>query len=844
MEIARRNIFDEIIGRASSVYESAILTCFSFDPLYFIQYYLPKLNSINVTNIIVLIDAGQYDEACEELIKYRESTGRNIQLNFSPVRIVPTFHGVFHPKIALLVGPKQCTALVGSGNLTYGGMTYNNEIWNAFSANNAEAEEAPIIASIWRYLSSIVASAQNTISEQLNWMTVYSDSLKAIAALSDTTSLGFFFLVNTPERGIGEQLLTHIGNETVKDIAVVSPYFDSDGAALTFLTDRLNPTSVLCLGDDVAGTLPFALSDDRIKLFDFRSISGEDMEARTHAKIIQIHTEESTFLLSGSANVTKAGLGIGAIKNDEATVLIHHQGYKDYIAEMGIVAGDTLNLSPNPGSKSRDVKPENKEVSILSCELWNGEYIISTSKALSHVDLLWKTLSGDEGEPIHFVNIEKVERIKYDDLPGAASIVLSRDGVPISNRVFVLVDNVIRNFCPDKAMKQLSRLMDVSKGQDWDSNITQILSFVTFEEEVLQKTGKHHIARKRSSSQVPDDTIIDREDFAASPLESDAARRNNRVLEYFFRFISSEEDESEEIEEVYSLADIDKGNAEGDEDSNAKKTKVKTSCKQKLSELDDYLNRLVRHYDLLCKRFDSAEQPFFLDEKTDIQRTAQSKAYSSCLISIVLLYQLTKDNESTQDKVEESHLYRRLLTLLGRFLLIYRDMTVDGDGYLTNKMREMKQNLFVHSMTLMSHFTWEYGTSSLSTILVLNLLDMYKGSPEALKAAIQLYEDNLTDAPIYINPDSLSSVKKCISLYYGGESVAQNIDETDFPIIIYKKRLGFLICKEAKRSKTPKSNSLEYTVSVASSGFKDFTPVVFHNAKKIPVFKSKSDGLE
>ena len=133
------------------------------------------------------------------------------------------------------------------------------------------------------------------------------------------------------------------------------------------------------------------------------------------------------------------------------------------------------------------------------------------------------------------------------------------------------------------------------------------------------------------------------------------------MLDYFFRFISSDEDDSEEIEEVYSSTDIDKGNAAGDDDPDANKTKEKSSCKQKLSELDDYLNRLVRHYDNLCKRFDSAEQPFFLDENTDIQRVAQSKAYSSCLIAIVLLYQLTKDNESTQDKVEETHLYRRLL---------------------------------------------------------------------------------------------------------------------------------------------------------------------------------------
>ena len=93
MDIARRNIFDEIIGKAGSVYESAILTCFSFDPLYFIQYYLPRLNAINVSNILVLIDAGQYDEACEEFIRYKEQTGRSVQLNFSPGSVSSSVSG-------------------------------------------------------------------------------------------------------------------------------------------------------------------------------------------------------------------------------------------------------------------------------------------------------------------------------------------------------------------------------------------------------------------------------------------------------------------------------------------------------------------------------------------------------------------------------------------------------------------------------------------------------------------------------------------------------------------------------------------------------------------------------
>ena len=351
MELTRRNIFDEIIGKGVSVYESAILTCFSFDPLYFIQYFLPKLNSINVTNIVVLIDELQYDQACEDYIRYRESSGRNIQLNFSPVRMRPSFRGVFHPKIVFLVGPKQCTALIGSGNLTYGGMTYNNEVWNAFSANDPNAVEAPIIASVWKYLYALLDSGQNTIKEQLTWMSFYSESLKAIESIDNRSSRKFRFLVNTEKEGIGQQLINFIGENRVKDITIVSPFYDKDGYALEYLAENLHPEAFLCLGDEETGIWPMALEEDWMNIFEFRCIAGKDMDARTHAKIIQIHTDKNTYLLSGSPNATKAGLGFGQVKNDEASVLLIQNGYRDFIAEMGIMAGDPVKLPRKTGSK-------------------------------------------------------------------------------------------------------------------------------------------------------------------------------------------------------------------------------------------------------------------------------------------------------------------------------------------------------------------------------------------------------------------------------------------------------------------------------------------------------------
>ncbi len=832
MEIARRNIFDEIIGRAGSTYESAILTCFSFDPLYFIQYYLPKLNAINITNVIVLIDAGQYDEACEEFIQYKESNHRSIQLNFSPVRISPSFHGVFHPKIALLVGPRQCTALIGSGNLTYGGMTYNNEVWNAFSANKVDAEEAPVIASVWHYLSSLIPE-QNTIREQLTWMTAYSDCLKSIDGIFETGS--FRFLVNTDAAGIGNQLLSIIGNESVNEIAIVSPYYDKTGTAIAFFNDNLHPDKIVCLGDEETGTWPVAMREDLMDNVEFRAIKDKNMETRTHAKIIQIQTASATYLLSGSANATSAGLGLGAVKNDEAVILLQEDGVRDFIAEMGITPGDPIQLVIQHGAKEQTNAKSFKEATILSCELWNGIYLLKTDRELENVQVHWKDALGNDRSPVHFDHLENLAYIKYDEMPGAVSVVLKRDECAISNRILILADSIIRNYCPDKAMKQLSRLMDVSKGRDWDTNITQILSFVTFEEDMPVKGARQASLRVPDGSATSPDTIIDRKDFASSALESDASRRNNRILEYFFRYISSDDRESDDIEEEYSASEIDKGTAVGDEDSETTQNKRPNSCKQKLNELDEYLNRLARYYSGLCRKLDDASQPVLLNSEVDIQKKAVAKAYSSCLIAIVLLYQLTKDNESGQDAVDESALHRHLLEILGRFTIVFRDTSMDGDDYIAIRTQEMKQNLLVHSLTLLGHFDWGFGRGSLSELLVLNLLDMYKDDAEHLKPALELFEKGLDNSPISLNDNSLAVIRQCIEWHSSNNANTYKIEDISFPAIIYKKRLGFMLCSKAQRSKSA-GRALEYEILVSSPGFKNLEPMLLQNGNKLPVF--------
>ena len=122
-----KNIFD-LFGKGSTIYHSAILTSFTFDPYYFSNYYMPQMRSRGIKNVIVLIDSTQYDAILEDTDIFKI-----FRQDFALIRVKNKSNGVFHTKVSLFLGDKQALAIVGSGNLTYSGMSHNKELWGAFA---------------------------------------------------------------------------------------------------------------------------------------------------------------------------------------------------------------------------------------------------------------------------------------------------------------------------------------------------------------------------------------------------------------------------------------------------------------------------------------------------------------------------------------------------------------------------------------------------------------------------------------------------------------------------------------------------------------------------------------
>ena len=153
MKIGQYNLFD-LIDKGTKVYHSAILTTFSFDPVFFEKYYMPQLRRRGIRNVILLVDAGRYDAVMQS-----EEGFAFTKKDYAIVRMDNNLGGVFHPKISLFAGKNKVMAIVGSGNLTYSGIAYNDELWGAFCIEDAQTPQAPLLKNIWEYLNKLILNS-------------------------------------------------------------------------------------------------------------------------------------------------------------------------------------------------------------------------------------------------------------------------------------------------------------------------------------------------------------------------------------------------------------------------------------------------------------------------------------------------------------------------------------------------------------------------------------------------------------------------------------------------------------------------------------------------------------
>lgn len=336
-EVQRTNIA-ELIGKDSRRYQSAILTCYAFDFLFFEERLLPHLRSAGVKNMQVLADADYVGHLLER------TTGKEFRINKSyTLTTVAQSHGIFHPKILLLTGIRNGLLLIGSGNLTSSGMSGNDEVWAAFQYAGPDCIHAQLFNQAWQYLSNLIGQyGRGFAMQSYQWMNQQSpwlQDMKSLAepwtTLTDGTSISW--LTKNPDSSIYKQLFDLLPNEDPEDIVVISPFYDAEGQFLLQLEGDYHPAHLKCVVESELGTTPYAMPVSKICSFFHWKDCLEDA-GRLHAKILRFRYKKDHYLVLGSANATVAAWGTLSMlgKNEEAVIVLRTKRSKDLLAELNI----------------------------------------------------------------------------------------------------------------------------------------------------------------------------------------------------------------------------------------------------------------------------------------------------------------------------------------------------------------------------------------------------------------------------------------------------------------------------------------------------------------------------
>ncbi|MBO4570579.1 MAG: hypothetical protein J5699_01475 [Bacteroidales bacterium] len=838
MELKRQHIFDDILGGSRSTYHSAILTCYSFDPLFYANFFKPQLNARGILNQLVLIDANRLDEAKEDE-RFSFTPGTSSFEGYTPIRIECKSGGVFHSKIGLFVGEKQVTAVIGSGNLTYSGMSYNDEAWGAFCISSTDAFEAPIISAVWHYLKSIIAQQKLSMATlQLSWMLENSELLQHIDAINtlsatavDDAGESFEFAANTESGSIFNRLVEAVGDDTVKRITVCTPFFDVKGSVLNNLLRDLSPLEINCLIHPDEGSLPTDLNLQRnpnIHFFDY-SVSGEKRSKMVHAKLIQIESSSVTVLAIGSANASIQALGeTNRGVNDEADIIIKNSKKRDYFKDLGITLEEEIFDLASSGKfeKTDDKKKTSPIVVIQSCELLDdGFHIIIEKGPIANIDL-------------HLVDDFRKEHVLHFSLDNGSSVIpnetgriartvyLTKDGERISNKCVILIQSEIERKNPDKIIAPIARLLETAQDS---ADFERLLQYVHIEEENSTKGNARVVVSDGKKNESGTGREFTDEDFDKKVFRNRQATMeqiNDRILDRLAALLFASDDTIDYSEmlqdEATSQKDIDSGILE--EDCMLSRQRKGGKTPKEYSVMDEargYFKKLLKHYDLLSwnkpdfNKVGSGiliQRPFYIQEQSDL-------SYSAICIAVYEMLRIAKKG----DRDEWKEMLEFFVPIVGSYLLIFRTLPSSLTATTALKMSRKQRNLVVFSLLLISFWKDYRPRETLRKILTLNLFDSYRNNLDELKSVFAEYEDILDKNIILPEPESIDMIHQC---YAGYLAFIQNKEEHRMQltpemdnIIIFRQSFGFLLMTDIKYSPHSTKECKEIIGKAIAPGF-------------------------
>ena len=791
--IERQNII-KLLGDRTNIYHSALLTTYSFDPIYFEAVYLSTLRKLGITNVVVLMDASMYDQLLSDS---NYQCHRVSQYNYTLVRKESFHSGVFHPKVVLLFGEEEGTLIVGSGNLTYSGLANNDEIWNAFHIQGNNSIHYPLFYQAWKYLSKSANQTSSLVSRQIDWMLEQSpwlhqettDSTVLLSSGEECT-----LLYNTAESTILDMLLLSIGDKRIVSIKVIAPFYDAEGDALSALKKQLAPKEMQCILDLERQSAPYSL----LKTDTSTVFCKADSSNPLHAKIFELQAEDETWLLCGSANAGNMALGTGHYAfNDEVCILLHCNTQRNYIAELGLkyIALTQEERKSIIKPKQIEKEPNKLQVKFVYCEEQNDELRLQFSKDGIKGEL---TLLDNHQSIIYQKNIITRQDMSINiadvEIANLNMAVLMNNETEISNRLLVVREVNVERGNPDPKRRKLSRLLD---DPDLLENISHILGYIEFDD--AKKLSKRVKSADNTTSDEQEDVAVtsDRFNVLKDSALSISMHSGIRILGYLRQILFK----NEEIENTEDdLLEIDdegsKGDDEKEKDFDHKSSEASDAAKMR----NDVVSFLKKMLSFLQEKTKDAS--IYGDYNKAVNRqclqavSGLNAASSIAVAARAIIFMMNKYGQVVRKPAEVRDLF---IKCTGYFLSLYSNKLPNADTLRNRKIRELLNDATIDVLSALCFFGYDK-QDCLMPQLVLNAFELWKGQEE-INDLLPLMDSQIERLnPEVLNPKSIDRIRGIAAVYLNGETPIEEFSLWHDKIFMLRRGFGFLIVDNLKRA--------------------------------------------
>jgi hypothetical protein len=370
-----RNDLLKAIARSKDLSNVIVLT-YNVDLIFVEAVFLRNLRRCGYPSLTVLADAEEVTKTFDAQARWLSAIGRRFRV--VPVPMPRGFR--FHPKAVLLSGPAGGELFVGSGNLTFGGLRQNEELWTSFSTD--EDGTGPFAA--FRELLHACLSrcpAGSRVRREV-------DEAYSAATRKWAEDLG-------PSEGLiwrmgeGPPLLDQIravaGNVTFDRIVVCAPYFDDQGAGLRGFAERWPGAQIEILVQPghsqlTRGILKAAKTSCRL----FTTVSAREgtRQPFLHGKFYAFISGKDVLLFAGSANCSAAALTTGRGSGNAEALAVRRMSEREF-REQVLAELEVVDEEP---ALSKSVKNKEPDTSSISIEILSSSYEGNSLRVLFRAD--------------------------------------------------------------------------------------------------------------------------------------------------------------------------------------------------------------------------------------------------------------------------------------------------------------------------------------------------------------------------------------------------------------------------------------------------------------------------